>query len=88
MKLLGVELDYQLNFNEQVSRICQKVARQLNMLQRISKFLSEETRLLIFKSFIRSNFNYRPIIGHFCSNVNTEKLEKLQYRRVWMGYND
>ena len=48
VKLLGVELDYQLNFNEQVSRICQKVARQLNVLQRISKFLSEETRLLVF----------------------------------------
>ena len=45
VKLLGVALDYQLNFNEQVSRICQKVARQLNVLQRISKFLPEETRL-------------------------------------------
>ena len=48
MRLLGVELDNQLNFNEQISRICQKVARQLNVLQRISKFLSEETRLLVF----------------------------------------
>ena len=47
VKLFGVELDYQLNFNEHVSRICQKVARQLNVLQRISKFLSEETRLLV-----------------------------------------
>ena len=28
--LLGAELGYQLNFNEQVSRICQKVARHLN----------------------------------------------------------
>ena len=46
-ELLVVELDYQLNFNEQVSRICQKVARQLNVLQRISKFLSAETRLLV-----------------------------------------
>ena len=87
MKLLGVELDYQLNFNEQVSRICQKVARQLNVLQRISKFLSEETRLLVFKSFIRSNFNYCPIIWHFCSKVNTEKLEKLQYRGLKIVYN-
>ena len=42
VRLLGVELDYQLNFNEQISRICQKVARQLNVLQRISKFLSVE----------------------------------------------
>ena len=87
VKLLGVELDYQLNFNEQVSRICQKVARQLNVLQRISKFLSEETRLLVFKSFIRSNLIYCPIIWHFCSKVNTEKLESLQYRGLKIVYN-
>ena len=74
VKFLIVELDCQLNFNKQVSRLCQKVARQLNMLQRISKFLSEETMLLVFKSFLRSNFNYCPIIWHFCSNVNTVKL--------------
>ena len=42
VKLLGVELDYQLNFNEQVSRICQKVARQLNVLQRVSKFYQKK----------------------------------------------
>ena len=87
VKLLGVELDYQLNFNEQVSRICQKVARQLNVLQRISKFLSEETRLLVFKSFIRSNFSYCPIVWHFCSKTNTEKLEKLQYRGLKIVFN-
>ena len=67
VKLLGVALDYQLNFNDQVYRIWQKVDRQLNVLQRISKFLSEETRLLVLKSFIRSNVNYCPIVRHFCS---------------------
>ena len=63
------------------------VARQLNVPQRISKFLSEETRLLVFKSFIRSNFSYCPIVWHFCSKVNTEKLEKLQYRGLKIVFN-
>ena len=76
MKLLGVELDCQLNFNEQDFRICQKEARQLNVLQRFNKFLSEETRLLVLKSFIRSNLSYCPIVWHFCSKGNTEKIEK------------
>ncbi len=48
VKLLGIELDYLINFNEQITKISQKVARQLNVLQRISKFLSIETRLLVF----------------------------------------
>ena len=46
VKLLGVELDIMLNFDNQIKRICMKVARQLNVLQRLSKFLSVETRLL------------------------------------------
>ena len=47
VKFLGVKLDYKLNFNVKVSRICLKVARQLNVLQRIIKFLSEETILTV-----------------------------------------
>ena len=66
-----------LKFDKQIKNMCMKAARQLNVLQRLSKFLSVETRLLIFKSFIQSNFNYFPLVWHFCSKANTEKLEKL-----------
>ena len=55
VKLLGIELDYMQNFDTQVSNICQKAARQLNVLQPLSKCLSVKIRLIIFKSFIRSN---------------------------------
>lgn len=43
---------------------------------------------IIFKSFIQSNFNYCPLIWHFCSKTNTEKLEKLQYRALRIVYHD
>ena len=49
-------------------------------------FLSVETRLLVFKSFIRSNFCYCPVVWHFCSKTNTEKLEKLQYRGLKIAF--
>ena len=69
------------------------VARQLNELQRLSKFLNENTRPTFFKSFIKSNFNFCPIVWHFCSQTNTEKnrkkeKEKLQYRALRIVYND
>ena len=44
--------------------------------------------LLIFKSFIQSNFNYCPLIWHFCSKTNTEKLEKLQFRALRIVFSD
>ena len=88
VKLLGIEIDFLLNFDAQISIICKNVARQLNVLQRLSNFLNENTRLTVFKSFIRSNFNFCPIIWHFCSQTNTEKLEKLQHRALRIVYND
>ena len=77
-----------LNFDNQIKAMGMQAARQLNVLQRLSKFISEETRLLIFKSIIQSNFNYCPLIWHFCSKANTEKLEKLQYRALRIVFND
>ena len=88
VKLLGVELDYQLNFDPQVTNLCKKAAKQLNVLQRLSKFLNVSTRLIIFKSCIRLNFNFCPLIWHFCSKSNTEKLEKLQFRALRIVFND
>ena len=39
VKLLGVwELDFMLNFDNQIKKICTKAARQLNVLQRLNKF--------------------------------------------------
>ena len=48
VKLFGIEIDFLLNFDAQISIICKKVARQLNILQRLSKFLNEKTRLTVF----------------------------------------
>ena len=68
--------------------MCMKAAWQLNFLQRLSKFLSAETRLLIFKSFIQSNFNLCPVVWHFCSKASTDKLEKLQNRALRIVFNE
>ena len=76
-----------LIYDTQVSNICQKAARQLNVLQRLSKFLSVKTRLIILKSFIRSNYNYCPIVWHFCSSLNSE-IEILQFRGLRIVFND
>ena len=50
----------------------------------MSKFLSEEIRLLVFKSFIRSNYCYYPVVWNFCSKTKTEKL---QFRGLKIAFN-
>ena len=45
VKLLGVTIDFLLNFDLHVSNICKKAARQINVLLRLSKFLTIETKI-------------------------------------------
>ena len=69
VKLLGVLIDDNLSFNEHVSKLCVKAARQTNALRRIVKYTPNECRLNIYRAFISSNFNYWDIVWHFCSNA-------------------
>ena len=88
MKLLGVTLDFQLNFNTHVSNICKKASKQLNVLKRIGKHLCKLGKLNIYHSFILSNFNYCPLTWHFCGEANTKKIEKIQERALRFIYSD
>ena len=73
VRLLGIDLDSKLNFNCHIHEICQKAARQINALKRLSKFLTLESRMAIFRSFIMSNFNYCSLVWQNLERVNTFK---------------
>ena len=62
VKLLGVTVDYLLNFDLHISNMCKKAAKQINVLLRLSNYINMETKLIIYKSFIRSNFSYCPLV--------------------------
>ena len=38
VKLLGVDIDYQLNFDQHIGNLCRKAGQQLNVLKRLSPF--------------------------------------------------
>ena len=88
VKLLGVTIDFQLNFNEHVLNICKKASRQLNVLKRIGTHLTKLGKLTIYYFFIMSNFNYCPLVWHFCGETNTKKIEKIQERALRFIYNE
>ena len=41
VKLLGVEIDYQIKFNEHISTLCSKASMQLNALYRPQRFMGK-----------------------------------------------
>ena len=48
--------------------------------------MTEKT--ILMKSFILSNFHCCPLVWHFCSKRNTDKMEKIQKRALRMVLDD
>ena len=86
VKLLGVDIDYQLNFDQHISDLCRKSRSAAECLEELSPFLSKLNKLTIFHTFILSNFNYCPLAWHFCFESNSKKLEKNQERALRFVY--
>jgi hypothetical protein len=90
VKLLGIEIDYQLNFDTHihVSTICRKASQQLTIIKCLGPYLNRLNKLTIFHTFIPSNFNFCPLAWHFCMEKNSKKIEKVQERALHFVYED
>jgi hypothetical protein len=88
VKLLGVTIDSLLNFDVHIKNVCLKASKQINALRRMGKNLTMEGRKAIYHAFILSNFNFCPLVWHFCSKGNTQKLERVNYRALRFVFQD
>ena len=82
LKMLGVTLDDKLNFKTHIRNVCEKASRQINALERISKFFNEQCRMHVYKSFVSANFNHCPVVWMFCGKTNLGKPQRLQERTL------
>ena len=48
VKLLGVFLDYELNFSDHVTHVCKRAPRQLNGVWRVAKYIDEDCLMKLF----------------------------------------
>ena len=56
-KLLGVNIDVELNFNHHIALLCNKAGRQMNALLRLLNVLNVDTKILIFTKFYIVTFH-------------------------------
>ena len=87
VKLLGIQLDYKLNFDPHISELCRKAVTQLIVLKRLRAYIDFEERKVLVQSLVYSNFNYCPLVWHFCSAKSTNKIEKIQERALRFLHN-
>ena len=78
--LLGITIDSELNFENHLSAICNKMSRKLNALGRIVNYMPLEKRRIVMKTFIESQFNYCPLIWMFHSQTINNKTKRLHER--------
>ena len=88
IKLLGINIDDQLKFNEHISILCSKGAMQLNALSRLLKYRGKSEKEAIINSLILSNFSYCLLVWHLSSCESIRKGEKIQKPCLGIILND
>ena len=88
VKLLGVHIDDELNFNLHITKVCRSAANQLHALIRLQMFLNFEEKKTLINSYFYSSFNYCPLVWMFSSAKSLNKVESLQKRALRFLYED
>ena len=60
-KLLGIQIHSDLTF-EHISSTCNKVRKEINVLNHLVNYMSFNKRPMVIKAFIEFQFNYCPLI--------------------------
>ena len=87
-KLLGIKIDCNLSFNEHVEDISKKASQKLSALARISPYLNESKRRILFKSFISSQFGYCPLVWMFHSRKLNNRINQIHEKALRIVYQD
>ena len=61
-KLLGVEIERTLDFDEHVKSLCKKAGRKLSVLSRLSSYMTVKQKRILMKSFFECQFGYCPLV--------------------------
>ena len=86
--LLGMPLDIKFDFAAYISKLCKKAASELNSIKRLKRHFDIESKKTLARSFVLSQFNYCPLVWHFCGTSSIHKLERIQERTLRFVFND
>ena len=87
-KILGVTIDNKLNFKSHTGELCKKASQKIEALSRLSSYLYNSEKKLIFNSIIKSQVSYCPLVWIFCSRTSNNMINKLHERSFRIILND
>ena len=68
-KILGLIIDCKFNFKSDINELCKKASQKIGALCRLSSYLKNYQKEVIFKSIIKIQFNYFSLVRMLCSRT-------------------
>ena len=88
VEILGITVDRNMNFHTHIKNICRKTGQKLSALLRISPYLDQRKKVLLYKSMIKFQFNYCPLVRMFSSRQSNNLIKKAHERGLRLTYRD
>ena len=82
VKLLGIHLNNDLNFDYHVNQLCKNASKKLHALARIAKYMDINKRRMLMKAFVSSQFSYCPLIWMFHSRKMEHRINSIHKRAL------
>ena len=88
VEILGITLDRNLNFRSHIKKLCRKVGQKLCALIRVSSYIDTNKKALLYKSMIKSQFTYCPLVWMFYQRQSNKLINKVHERTLRFIYQD
>ena len=78
IKILGVQIDDQLNWDKQIQAVRKKATNSIRNLHRINQLIPLKHRVLLYNSLVAAHYNYADTVWSGCGATNEKKLQTTQ----------
>ena len=78
MKYLGIMIDENLNFKEQIKNVVNKVSKKVYFLGRMKRKLDRDTKCMLYKTLIVPHIDYSSSILFLCNSCEIDQLQRIQ----------
>ena len=78
IKILGIHIDEQLNWNEHIQNVRNKATNSIRNLNRINHLIPMKYRMLLYNSLVASHYNYVDTVWSGCGKNNEKRLQLTQ----------
>ena len=86
--LLGVKIDWKLQFNYHVNMLCDRANSKVGAISRLRNKLSIDQKILLYNSFISSQFGYCTNIWTFHGKTVEKRINRIQKRSLRAVYDE